>query len=242
MSSITFSIVVLVCAFASWMAGMLISPKLPDQHLSSDSKDVVRLGMGLVATTVALVLGLLVSSAKSFYDTQNNEVTQLAANLVVMDRILAHYGPETGEARAALRDAVAHWRNLPESGFLNAKTDYLFDKIQDLNPKDENQKTLKAQATSLAIQMGEMRWLMYEQKAVPVPKLLLAMLISWLVILFASFGLFAPRNLTVQAGLFMSALAVSGAIFLILEMYQPYTGLIRVSDAPLKAAVTQLER
>jgi hypothetical protein len=242
MSSITFSLVVLVSAFASWMLGMMISTRLPDQHLSTDSKDVVRLGMGLVATTVALVLGLLVSSAKSFYDTQNSEVTQLAANLVVLDRILLHYGPDSADARAALRDAVSRWEGMPASGFLNAKTDVLFDKIQDLDPKDENQKNLKTQATNLAIQMGEMRWLMYEQKAVPVPRLLLVMVICWLIILFASFGLFAPRNLTVQAGLFMSALAVSGAIFLILEMYQPYTGLIRVSDAPLKAAVTQLER
>jgi hypothetical protein len=242
MSSITFSVVVLVCAFLSWMCGMLISTRLPDQHLSTDSKDVVRLGMGLVATTVALVLGLLVSSAKSFYDTPNNEVTQLAANLVVLDRLLVHYGPESADARAALRAAVSHWEGLPASGFLNAKTDVLFDKIQDLSPQDENQKILKAQASNLAIQMGQMRWLMYEQKAVPVPKLLLVMLICWLIILFASFGLFAPRNLTVQAGLFMSALAVSGAIFQILEMYQPYTGLIRVSDAPLRAAVAQLSQ
>jgi hypothetical protein len=92
----------------------------------------------------------------------------------------------------------------------------------------------------VAIQMGQTRWLMFAQDTIPVPKLLLVMLIFWLTVLFTSFGIFAPRNLTVKSGLFMAALAVAGAIFLILEMYQPHGGLIQVSDAPLRAAFAQL--
>jgi hypothetical protein len=94
----------------------------------------------------------------------------------------------------------------------------------------------------MAIQVGQTRLLVFEQRRVPVPKLLLVMLVFWLIALFFSFGLFAPPNLTVLASLFVTAAAVSGAIFLILEMYSPYTGLIRVSDAPLRAALLQLGR
>jgi hypothetical protein len=196
--------------------------------------------MGLVATTVALVLGLLVASAKSFYDTQNNEVTELAGNVVLLDRILAHYGPEAADSRASLRETAAHWSEIMKPGVGLQNREALLDKIQELTPKDDNQRAMKAQASNLAIQMGQVRWLMFAQSSIPVPKLLLLVLIFWLTVLFFSFGLFAPVNFTVRSGLFISALAVSGAIFLILEMYQPHSGFIQVSDAPLRAALAQL--
>ena len=204
--------------------------------------------MGLVATTVALVLGLLVASAKGFYDTQSAEITQFSANMVVLDRVLAHSGPESAEARSALRNLAVRqieFVALPDdssgtdSRGGTQKGEVVLDKIQELSPKDDNQPSLRAQATSVAIQLGQTRWLMFEQRTVPVPRLLLVMLVSWLAVLFISFGLYASPNLTVVVSLFFSALAVSGAIFLILAMYHPF-GLIRVSGAPLRAAVAQL--
>jgi hypothetical protein len=126
----------------------------------------------------------------------------------------------------------------PASG--RRQGEIVLDQIQALSPKDDNQRTMKTQASSLAIQMGQIRWLIFAQNAIPVPKLLLLVLIFWLTVLFISFGLFAPRNLTVRSGLFISGLAIAGAIFLILEMYHPYGGLIQVSDAPLQAALAQL--
>lgn len=205
--------------------------------------------MGLVATTVALALGLLIGSSKSFYDTQNAEVTQLAANVVLLDRVLAHYGPETAEARAMLRVAVARqmeviWlRDSSDKRHFQPRPlqdEVLFDKIEDLSPRDDKQRSLQSQALSLAIQVGQIRSLMLQQRTVPVPRLLVFILIFWLTLLFISFGLFAPSNLTVLASLLISAAAVCGAIFLILQMYQPYTALIEVSDAPLRAALAQL--
>lgn len=233
------SLIVFACVFIGGMLGLYVGPMLPTEHVSSESRDVVRLVMGLVATTVALVLGLLVASAKSFYDTQNNEMTQLAANLVILDRVLAHYGPEAADTRASLRAGAEHWAEVlrPGSGL---RHEGVFDQIQALSPKDDNQRTMKAQASSLAIQMGQTRWLIFAQNTIPVPKLLLVALNFWLTVLFLSFGLFAPRNLTVRFGLFISALAVAGAIFLILEMYHPHGGLIQVSDAPLRSALAQL--
>jgi hypothetical protein len=249
MSALNASILVFACVFGSALAGMFVHRLLPDHHLNSETKDVVRLGMGLVATTLALVLGLLVASSKSFYDTQSTEVTQLAANAVLLDRVLAHYGPETADARAELRIVVNRglatlWASEgSDKSYLQLpgqKTEIIFEKLHALTPTNDTQRSLQGQALGMAVQMGQTRWLIFEQKTVPVPRLLLLMLLFWLIVLFGSFGLFAPPNLTVIVSLFMSALAVSGAIFLILEMYHPYSGLIRVSDAPLRAALAQL--
>jgi hypothetical protein len=207
--------------------------------------------MGLVATTVAVALGLLIASAKSFLDTQNTEMTQLAADCLLLDRILVQYGPETTDARDALRAVLV--QQLESSGISEGAGqiyggiksgarlgEVILGKIEKLSPADDNQRFLKSQAMSVTLQLGQTRWLMFEQSAVPIPNLLLAMLIGWLIILFLSFGIFAPRNLTVTAGLFFAAVAVCGATLLILEMYHPQTGLIQVSDAPLRAALTQL--
>jgi len=205
--------------------------------------------MGLVATTVALVLGLLISSAKSFYDTRNAELTQLAANIVSLDRILAHYGPETGEARAALRNSVARQVEITWPRDHSDKVHYqptaerveaVLDAIQELSPTSDRQRALQTQALALAIQTGQTRGLMLAQMAASIPMPLLAMLIFWLIVLFMSVGLFVRLNITVMIGLAISAFAVCGAIFLVLEMYQPYSGLIQVSDAPLRAALAQL--
>jgi len=232
MSLLTISLSVFACIFGGALLGILI--KLPEDQLRADSKDVVRLGMGLVASTAALVLGLLVASAKTFYDTQNTEVTQFAANVVLLDRVLAHYGAESAEARAALPNAVTHMIEVIEPS-----SDSI-EKIQALSPKDDNQRSLRQQASNVAVQLGQIRWLMYEQNKVPFPMLLLVMLVFWLTALFISFGLYAPRNPSVLTSLFISALAVSGSIYLILDMYHPSAGLIRVSDAPLRSALSLL--
>ena len=246
MSVNAISLMVLACVFGGALLGIFLNSLLAEKQLGSDSRDVVRLTMGLVATTVAIVLGLLVASAKSYYDTQNSEVTQLAANFVLLDRVLAHYGQETADTRAALRVFLPRlaelFARLDSPGVQKGEGEVILDKIELLSPKDDNQRALKAQATNLAIQIGQIRWLIFEQKTIPVPRPLLLMLICWLTILFISFGLFGPRNLTVLVGLFISALAVSGAIFLILEMYHPDAGLLKVSEAPLRAAMAQLGR
>jgi hypothetical protein len=205
--------------------------------------------MGMVATTAALVLGLLVASAKNFYDTQSTELTQMSANVVLLDRVLAHYGPETKEARDLLRGAVArtleliwhqdhqqHSQMEPRA----AGGEILYDKIQALSPKNDAQHALQAQASSMAIDLGKMRWLMFEQGTDSISLPLLAVLVFWLAIVFTSFGLFAPTNPTVIATLFLCALSVSAAIFLILEMYTPFEGLIQISNAPLRNALAHL--
>ena len=246
MSPIAISFVAFGCVFGAGLLGMLIHTRLPDKHVDSDSKETVRLGMALVGTTVALVLGLLIASGKGFYDTQSSEVTQLAADVILLDKILIHYGPETKEIRDLLRSSVARIVDVTWALDGSDKTpsapheDLLFDKIQELSPQNDHQRFLQSQALSATIKLGQTRTLMFAQKASSVPMPLLAVLVFWLTLLFMSFGLFVRHNVTVVVSLFASALAVCAAIFLILEMYQPYTGLIHVSDAPLRAALAQL--
>ncbi len=249
MNPLARCVIIFGFVYGGALLGMALRAYLPERHYSSDSREAVRLAMGLVATTVALVLGLLIASAKGFYDTQNTEMTEIAANVVLLDRVLAHYGPEANESRAVLRTTVASlvdraWQYSGESKkrFDPAVSggEVIWDKIQELKPANENQQSLRTQALALAIQLGRIRWLIFEQKSSALPRPLLVILVAWLTLLFISFGLFIRPNLTVVLSLFASSLAVCSAIFLILEMYQPYGGLIQVSEAPLRAALAQL--
>ena len=242
-SSITFAVV-----FGAALLGMGLRALLPETHLTSESKDVVKLGMGLVATMSALVLGLLIASAKSSFDTQSNELTDMSSKVVVLDRILAHYGPEAKDARDEIRNLVVsafEWATPQSSADVSrfgpsTKREALFDKIEELSPKDDVHRSIQAQALGLVITLGQTRWLMAEQRVNSVSAPLLIVLIFWLAIIFVSFGLFAPRNATVLLSLFVSAFSVSAAIFLILELYSPYAGLIHISNAPLRAALAHL--
>jgi hypothetical protein len=242
---IVIRLIVFACTFGGALLGMFLRAVLPERHLSADSKETVRLGMGMIATMAALVLGLLVASAKNFYDTQSSDLTQLSANVVLLDRVLAHYGPETKEARDVLRGAVARslnliWHQDSQMAPTAAGGEILYDIIQALSPQNDVQRALKAQASSMAIDLGKLRWLMFEQGSASVSLPLLAVLVFWLAIVFASFGLFAPPNVTVIVTLFLCALSVSAAIFLILEMYMPFQGLMQLSSAPLRNALAHL--
>ena len=246
MSPIAVASIVFACVFGGALLGILLHRLLPEHHLGSDSKDIVKLGMGLVGTMAALVLGLLVASAKGSYDAQSTELTQMSANIALLDRVLAHYGPEADEPRALLRAAVERLLDLlwPRAGAAPsappAAGEALYEKIQALSPKSDAQRAMQSLASGLAVDIGRTRWLMYAQTTTSVSSPLLIVLILWLSAIFVSFGLFAPFNTTVVASLFVSALSVSGAIFLILEMYAPYAGLIQISSAPLRAALEHL--
>jgi hypothetical protein len=245
MSSITISLIVFACIFGGALLGIFLHRSLPQHHLASDSKDIVKLGMGLVGTMAALVLGLLVASAKGSYDAQSAELTQMSANIATLDRALALYGPETKEIRTLLRGAIGRmtdqlWSSTSPVPPSAAGGEILFEKIQGLSPKNDTQRSLQSQAVSIAVDIGKARWLMYEQAITSVSMPLLVVLVLWLTVIFISFGLFAPFNATVVSSLLVSALSVSGAIFLILEMYSPYSGLIQISSAPLRAALAHL--
>jgi len=228
---------------------MALQMILPEHHLSTESKDVIKLGMGLTGTMSALVLALLISSAKTSYDTQRNELTQAAANILLVDRVLAHYGPETKEARDLLKLSVSSmidriWPNdrsgNSKLGPTTAGGELFFNKIQELTPQNDVQRSLQAEAVKISIDVGQARLLLFEQSGHSIPMPFLVLLIFWVTIIFLSFGLFAPRNATVVATLFLCALSVSGAIFLIMELDRPFGGLIQISSAPLLNAIANI--
>jgi hypothetical protein len=251
MSPLTISLITFAFVFGGALLGTTVRAVVPKHNLTPDSKEAVKLGMALVATMAALVLGLLIASAKSSFDAQTTELTEMSSKIVLLDRILAHYGPEAMEARDVLRASVVRVLNqlrsknpagssrseAPSSG-----SEVLYDEIQELSAKNDAQRSNQAQALSIAISLGQMRWLMYEQRVTSVSIPLLAALIFWLTIIFISFGLFAPPNATVIGSFFVSAVSVSGAVLLILEMYTPYGGLIQISSAPLQASLANLGR
>jgi hypothetical protein len=249
MSPTVIGCIVFACIFGGALLGMLLHRILPEHHLSSESKDVIKLGMALTATMSALVLALLVNSAKGSYDTQRNEITQLSANIILLDRVLAHYGPEAKEARVLLAQTAGSMldRIWPESRTRTAELkpsgawgERFYDKIQELSPQNEVQRSLQAQALKMSVDLGQTRWLLFEQGGSSIPMPFLILLIFWVTIIFLSFGLFAPPNATVIATLFLCALSVSGAIFMILELDRPFGGLIQISSAPMHNALAQL--
>jgi hypothetical protein len=249
MSPMAISWMVVACLFGGALVGMLFHRILPEHHLTADSKDVIKLAMGLLATMSALVLALLISSAKTSHDTQSSEVTQMAADFIQLDRVLAHYGPETKDARALLYATVAEGLGQSQktyhSGILDtqattASANAFFEKVQQLQPHTDFQRSLYAQAMQIGAELGRLRSLLLEQTGGSIPMPFLVVLVFWLSMLFASFGLFSPSNATVVGVLFVCAISVAGAIFLILEMDRPFEGIIQISSAPLHNALAHL--
>jgi hypothetical protein len=248
-----WAIALVVCGFmlAGALFGVLLRKILPAEHLNEHSKDVIRLGCGLVATISALVLGLLITSAKNTYDTQRNEIRQMTANVILLDSQLKRYGPETRPARQSLRDAIEPaidkiWGHRPEKSLTgmpfesSAVGEQVYTDIQELAPQTDTRRALRAQALQTANNITESRVMLFEQSDGATPFALLAVLSFWLTILFASFTLFSPLNPTGCVAVVIIALSASGAIFLILEMNTPFSGLMQISSAPVRNALAPL--
>jgi hypothetical protein len=250
-SSQTIFLISVGCIFGGALLGLLLGRVLPEHHLRDNSKDTVKVVAGTIATLAALVLGLLVGSAKNSFDALNTEITQSSTKVILLDRALAAYGPETKEAREQLRRGVitlieTFWpeEKTEASGFAvferTNKIETLQAKLRELTPATDAQRQLLSQAQQISSDLVQSRWLVIEQaqSALPVP--FLVVLLFWLSMLHLSFGLFAARNATVITVLLISALSVSGAIFIILEMSHPLQGMVKVSSAPLRKAVEHL--
>jgi hypothetical protein len=245
------ALIVFACVFGGALLGMFLRVVLPEQHLSEDTKDVIKLGMGLIATMAALVLGLVIATAKSSYDTQDAAVKHTAAKVLLLDRMLANYGPETKEARDLLRQTVASrldaiWpKDRSQRARLGAPevepvAQGIEARILQLSPHNDAQRWLQSQALKIGSDIMQTRWLVLGGLGSSVPVLFLVVVVFWLTIIFGSFGLFAPRNATVVAVLFLCSLSVAGSIFLILEMDRPFEGLMKISSAPLRYTLSQL--
>lgn len=251
MTPLAIAAIVFACVFGGAMGGMFLRTRMPERHLTKETEDAVKLGMGMIATLAALVIGLLVASAKSALDTKAVELRHFAANLILLDRQLVHYGPEAKEARDLLRrctvfalgstwpDEVSHPVDEPDGWML---LEDVQDKLRGLAPRDDAQRWLQARALQISSDLASTRWLLDVQKGSAIRVAFLVMLSFWLTIIFTSFGIFAPRHVTMVTALFVCAFSVAGALFLILEMDRPFAGLIRLSSAPMREALTRLSQ
>ena len=247
------ALIVFACVFGSALLGQYLRTVLPEHHLSADAKDVVKLATGLIATISALVLSLLISSAKGSFDRVNSEIVQGAAAVLQLDRALAEYGPETAELRGQIKqhfvgvvDAIdtrdnARLRGL-ESSEAMIRLERMQAAIRALPARSEFQRGQQARALHMMNELFSARWHVMLNLGGSISMPLLIVLVSWLVIIFTAFGLFAPRNPTVNAALLLCALAAACAILLILEMDRPLGGLITISTAPLHDALAHLGR
>jgi Protein of unknown function (DUF4239) len=241
--------------FAGLVGVILVGARLrrlvPAEHLSTDSKEAVKLSLGLVATMTAILLGLLVSSAKNSFDTARSEVIQMSAKIALLDRILVLYGPQTADARRALRDSVAEGirRTWPPDGRQPARLepneqmgDVVYAAISRLTPEDEPQRALKVEAVRLMVQLAELRSLVQAQAVSSLSKPLLIALVLWLVVIFLGFTVLAPANATSTVALLAGAFSVACAVFIILELDYPFAGIVRIPSEPMIRTLDHLSK
>ena len=234
--------------------GLSLHRVLPERHFKGDSGDAIKLATGLMATLIALVLSLLISSANNVRNTVGTEYIQSLTKVGLLNRYLANYGPETEDIRQFLRQAVSQrfqalWPNeqFGPAASLQSDTGNSIDTIEkyllQLSPAGDAQAWFRSQALQAVAGLAESRWVVLNQTAgstLPMP--MLAVLVAWTAIIIVSFGLFAEPNATAYVSLFLCALAASVAVFLILELNSPFSGLFQFSSAPARALLAQLGR
>jgi hypothetical protein len=250
MKSILISSIVFAAVFSGGLAGLALGGLLAGSLLGSDAtKDIIRLATGLLVTMTALVLGMLVSSANSSYQDRKNELAEMASDFVVLDQVLASYGSETQVIRDELRRLAENSleRIWPSQASRQSQLrpgdrgQVLYHQLQILAPKNDTQTAAKTVAISAADSLRRTYFLMFlksEQNSLSFP--LLAVLVAWLTVIFIGFGLLAPRNDTIITTLVVCALAVSGAIFIIMAMYKPFSGIMRISPSPIHDALSRM--
>jgi hypothetical protein len=251
MSPSHLALLSVVTVFGGAALGIFLRALLPQHHLSAETKDTVKLSMGLVATMTALLLGLLVASAKGSYDAQRSQLIQMSAKLAFLDRVLSNSGPDASEARAVLRLSTERMiaRIWPDDNSRPAELapsasagQAVYESIQKISPQTDAQRSAKTQALQTTVEIGQMYWLLFQQAGTSISTPLLIVVVFWLAIIFLSFGLFTPRNGTAITALMASALSVCVAIFLLLELDHPFSGLIGISSEPMRNALEHLGR
>ncbi|WP_262966952.1 bestrophin-like domain [Methylobacter psychrophilus] len=249
MSAPLIAFIILVFMIFGMALGSYLRLVLPYDHTQADSKDILISSAGMMATLIALIIGLLVTSAKGNYDVTTSGITQSAAKIITIDYYLSNYGPDAKASRELVRQATATaieriWPNESTQGADLAKMETatgmtdVYNNIRGLTPQNDSQKYLQTQALQISSDMMQSRWMLIEQSQTNLPRIFLVVLTFWLTVLFAQFGLLAPRNRTAKSALFICSLSMSFAIYIILELNNPLEGTIKVSSAPLHKALS----
>lgn len=232
--------------------GMVLKRVLPAELLEGGSKEAIRLSAGFLSTLAALVIGLMIASAKNTYDSQNTNIRQLGTNAVLVDQMLTQYGPEAKAARNLLREIIPSatvriWREntLGKGGgsafVVSEMAERFYRAVEGLNPANPEQTSLKSRIIQLTTDMGRTRLMVFTQGDDGIPLPFFVVLVFWLVVIFASFSLFAEPGLIVVASTLVFALSVSSALFLIVDLSHPFQGLMQISNHHLHMVLPKIE-
>lgn len=244
MNPVWLSLAVAATVFSGGLIGLQLHRILPPEHLTRETQDVVRLGTGMLSVLASLVLGLLISTAKTSSDTTDRAMRGFAAELILLDETLRDYGDMARPPRAILhqyaeRALEDHWPASPNSAARidNRATGMLLERVREqiraLKPVDDGQRGLQGEALAVSTTLLQQRWLLIEQAGETVRPLVLAILVSWVFFIFASFGLNAPRHATVVTAFLVSSIAIGCSVFLILALDRPFEGPLRISSEPM---------
>jgi hypothetical protein len=238
--------------FAGGVAGLMLCPRLPRHHQTSETRDIVRLGIGMLSVLASLVLGLLIARAKETFDTADERIRSYSADLILLDRSLRNYGPDTDAARGLLHEYTVAalettWpgtkpavRGPLENAQQGALLEQILQTVLSLKPSDDNQRWLRQQALEVVSRLMETRWALLVGQIGTLSPILLGVVTLWVAVIFASFGLNAPRNGTVVVAFLVCATSIGGAIFVIREMDRPFDGIIMISGDPMRNALAHL--
>ncbi len=251
MDALTISLIVAACVFAGGVAGLSLHRVLPAAHLSKETQDVIRLGTGMLSVLASLVLGLLIATVKTSFDTTQSMIRAYAAELVVLDETLRDYGDAALAPRRLVRDYTTRLLhdNWPDQGgrpFLteDRQAGDLLERereaVRALTPIDAGQRWLQDQALQGSTALLRRRWGLIEHSGPSLQPVVIVILVSWIVAIFASFGLNAPRNATVAAALLICSLAIGSSIYLVLELDSPFQGVLRISSRPMQTALSHM--
>ena len=230
--------------------GMVLRRALPANLLEGGSKEAIRLGAGFLSTLSALVIGLMIASAKNTYDNQNSNIRQLGTNAVLVDQMLTKYGADAKAARTLLREIIPSatariWReNVSGNGstFVISETaERFYNAVEGLKPANAEQTSLKSRIIQITTDMGRTRLLVFTQGEDAIPLPFFIVLVFWLVVIFASFSLFAEPRPIVIASTLVFALSVSSALFLIVDLSHPFQGLMQISNYHLHMVLPTID-
>ncbi len=255
-------LLVVAALLGASVVGMLLHRRLNERQKSRETADQIRLVISILVTFTALVLGLLLSNSKASYDAFDSRLRAFAGSIIELDQRLRQYGDETAPIRANLRTYLAGaiadtWRDEPRpAGVYPVYPDasdsvertplgkLLIDidtAIRKLEPTDPFHAGLANLLEAKTTELLQQRRLAIETVHQTISWPLLVAMTLWLAIVFAVFGLTAPRNTVVYATIMLCALSFASAIFFILDFDRPLSGLIRVSSEPAREALRHLD-
>jgi ABC-type amino acid transport system permease subunit len=249
MINIVIGLISFVVIFGGVLTGLFVRHRLPGHHLGSETQSAVTVSVAVIGTLSALVLGLMITAANSSFSKASDEVRELAVQVIRIDRNLRRYGSEGDHARELLRSwAMEKNKQLfpgkgqrrPSSRSTIVRLEIVQDALLQLNPKDERQKYLRTLCVTLSSNLIQARWSLEEHTGHSIPVPFLVLLIFWLAIVFASFAMFAPRNLTAIVALLLCCVAVAGGIALIEDLDNPRSGFIRLPSDSMHNALVEI--